>query len=60
MAVSKAINLVCDVCFTPQDESHWRVSEARDAARQDGWMRSHTRDICPGCVDLSRDESRQP
>lgn len=51
MSIRRAIEVVCDNCLTEQDQHFWTVSEARLAARADGWGRRGNRDLCPNCLD---------
>lgn len=46
----RAFELVCDECYTDQDEHFWHAEAARTMARLDRWKRRGGRDLCPDCA----------
>jgi len=49
MAMQRMFNVTCDVkdCFEMVDGSEWYASQAREAAKAEGWKRRKGKDICP-------------
>lgn len=49
MAISKQVNVICDVCGDVSDETEYTVAMVRQSTKDNGWTYRNGKDICCYC-----------
>ena len=52
MGTWKQVGLVCDLCEHYSDWGEYSMADARDTAKEEGWVRRNGMDVCPSCADV--------